>query len=64
VGDGRLGTRVEIGRSGWSVMTELAAGTFDQDRLPDLLAFDGKAGRLWLCPGLADGTLGGRLPMD
>jgi hypothetical protein len=64
VGDGRLGARVEIGRSGWSVMTELAAGTFDQDTLPDLLAFDGKAGRLWLYPGLADGTLGGRLPMD
>jgi hypothetical protein len=57
-----LGDRVEIGRSGWAVMTELAVGRFNHDAYDDLIALDGNTGKLWLYPGLASGTgLGGRV---
>ncbi|MGN9914073.1 S1 family peptidase [Phytohabitans sp. LJ34] len=62
-----LGARVEIGLSGWAVMTELAAGRIDAGGTHDLLAFDGNAGRLWLYPGAGGtglNTLGARLPMN
>ncbi|WP_328462917.1 RICIN domain-containing protein [Actinoplanes sp. NBC_00393] len=56
-----LGTRVEIGLSGWNNMEKLTASRFNADAYEDLLAVDVRDGKLYLYPGTAAGTLGSRV---
>jgi hypothetical protein len=59
LGNGKFGTRKQIG-SGWSTMTELLSpGDFNRDRRPDLLARR-TTGELYLYPGAGVGSLGSR----
>lgn len=51
---------VEIGASGWDVMTLTAPGDADGDGRPDLLARDTRDGQLWLYRGQSDGTFDAR----
>lgn len=61
-GDGRggLGSRSLLG-TGWQAMDAIVgAGDVSGDGIPDLVARDVAAGRLWLFPGTARGRLGTR----
>jgi hypothetical protein len=58
--NGTLSPRVNIGNSGWNVMTSLLMpGDFNGDTRSDLIASD-TSGRLWLYAGAGDGRLSGR----
>ncbi|WBB71047.1 S1 family peptidase [Micromonospora sp. WMMD812] len=50
-----LGARVEVGRSGWTALTELTAGRFNRDSYDDVIAVEKSNGKLWLYPGTATG---------
>jgi hypothetical protein len=61
-GDGRggFGTRTLLG-TGWQAMDAIVgAGDVTGDGIPDLVARDVAAGRLWLYPGTGRGRLGAR----
>ncbi|MCG5467516.1 S1 family peptidase [Micromonospora sp. LAH09] len=53
---GKLGARVEAGRSGWNAMSKLVSGQFNRDAFDDVLAVEQANGKLWLYPGTAAGT--------
>jgi hypothetical protein len=57
---GTLNPRINIGNSGWNVMTSLLMpGDFNGDTRSDLITTD-TSGRLWLYAGAGDGRLSGR----
>ncbi|WP_264668502.1 FG-GAP-like repeat-containing protein [Arthrobacter sp. VKM Ac-2550] len=58
--NGTLSPRLNIGNSGWNVMTSLLMpGDFNGDTRADLIASD-NSGRLWLYAGAGNGRLSGR----
>ncbi|MFL6054255.1 MAG: FG-GAP-like repeat-containing protein [Actinoallomurus sp.] len=59
-----LGTRIEIGTSGWDGMAELTGiGDLTGDGRPDLIAVRKSDGSLWLYPGTGNG-IGTRVQLD
>lgn len=62
--DGKLGTRVQIGNSGWTNMQNLAYGRFNADAYDDLTAVDSRDGKLYLYPGTATGIPGSRVVLN
>ncbi|MER5889594.1 FG-GAP-like repeat-containing protein [Streptomyces sp. NPDC001941] len=56
----KTGTPIQVGSSGWNVMTLTAPGDANKDGYPDLLARDTRDGALWLYPGKAKGGFGTR----
>ncbi|MFI5867802.1 FG-GAP-like repeat-containing protein [Streptomyces sp. NPDC051546] len=53
-------TPVQIGSSGWNVMTLTSPGDATKNGRPDLLARDTRDGKLWLYPGRENGSFGQR----
>ncbi|GID28625.1 hypothetical protein Abr02nite_36080 [Paractinoplanes brasiliensis] len=62
--NGTLGTRVQIGNSGWTNMQNLAYGRFNADAYEDLTAVDSRDGKLYLYPGTATGIPGSRVVLN
>jgi len=59
---GTLGTRVEVGPSGWNGRSEVTAGRFNADEYDDLITTENASGKLFLYPGTAaGGKFGGRI---
>lgn len=52
--------RVQMGRSGWDGMHDLAVGRFNADDFDDVVVAETSSGKLWLYPGTAGGELATR----